>query len=92
MKKKRPDASQSDSENPEWTEKMFREATSFAEAVPALAEAWKRSRGRPKSAQPKVNTTLRLSQDIVAALKKSGVGYNVRVEKILREAMEHGRL
>jgi uncharacterized protein (DUF4415 family) len=92
MKKKKTDATKPDADNPQWTDKMFREAKPFNEAFPELASAWKRTRGRPKAAMPKVNTTFRLSQDIVQALKKSGLGYSVRVEHILREALEQGRL
>jgi uncharacterized protein (DUF4415 family) len=43
-------------------------------------------RGRPKSVAPKVRVGFRLSADVVASLKASGPGYNVRVEEVLRAA------
>ncbi len=92
MKKKRPNPHKTDTDNPGWTKQMFEESKPFKEAFPKLYDSWKRSRGRPKSAAPKINTTLRLGQDIVAALKASGRGYNTKVEKILRQALEDGRI
>jgi uncharacterized protein (DUF4415 family) len=43
-------------------------------------------RGRPKSASPKVRFGLRLAADVVASIRASGPGYNVRVEEALRAA------
>ena len=42
-------------------------------------------RGRPKSESPKVRVGFRLSADLVEKIWASGKGYNVRVEKVLRE-------
>ena len=42
-------------------------------------------RGRPKSEAPKVRVGFRLSADLVEKIRASGKGYNVRVEKVLRE-------
>jgi uncharacterized protein (DUF4415 family) len=43
-------------------------------------------RGRPKVVARKVHINFRLSADVAAAVKASGRGYNVRVEKALRAA------
>ena len=60
---------------------------------PDLAEfAAKRKRGRPKSLAPKKLQTFKLSAEIVDAIRESGAGYNVRVEKALREALQDGRI
>ena len=49
-------------------------------------------RGRPKVAQPKAMISFRLPQDVIAGIKKTGKGYGVRVEHLLRQALEDGRL
>ncbi len=65
---------------------LFRPA---AEVDPGIVEdmvEFRRKVGRPKSASPKVLVGFRLSADVVASIKASGPGYNVRIERILREA------
>ena len=63
------------------------------DVFPDLAEfSAKRKRGRPKSAAPKKLQTFKLSAEIVDAIRESGAGYNVRVEKALREALLDGRI
>jgi uncharacterized protein (DUF4415 family) len=42
-------------------------------------------RGRPPSEAPKVRVGFRLSADLVEKIRASGKGYNVRVERVLRE-------
>lgn len=64
----------------------------LADAFPELAAFAKRRRGRPKSAAPKRLHTFKLSGDIIDAIRASGGGYNVRVERVLREALEEGRI
>lgn len=44
-------------------------------------------RGRPIKDNPKISTTLRLSQDVLAALKATGKGWQTRVEKTLRQSL-----
>jgi uncharacterized protein (DUF4415 family) len=41
---------------------------------------------RPKAEAPKVHIGFRLAADVVASVKASGAGYNVRVEQALRAA------
>ncbi|MFN0194510.1 MAG: BrnA antitoxin family protein [Aestuariivirga sp.] len=41
-------------------------------------------RGRPKAAITKVSTTIRLDADVLKVLKKSGSGWQTRVNGILR--------
>jgi uncharacterized protein (DUF4415 family) len=47
--------------------------------------------GRPPVDEPKVQIGFRLAQDVVDRIRASGNGYNARVEKVLREAIEAGR-
>jgi uncharacterized protein (DUF4415 family) len=61
-----------------------------AEVFPELPEAMKRIRpvGRPRVAAPKEQISFRLPADLVADIKATGRGYNVRVEKALRKAFK----
>jgi len=42
-------------------------------------------RGRPPSGQPKVSTTIRLSQEVVDHFKADGRGWQTRIDCALRE-------
>ena len=77
-------------ENPEWTEEDFARARPFKEGFPEFYEAWKNKGGRPKVEQPKMHIGFRLSADVVNGVRASGPGYNARVERVLREALERG--
>ncbi|MCI5040948.1 BrnA antitoxin family protein [Cognatishimia sp. D5M38] len=43
--------------------------------------------GRPKSANPKVSTTLRLDPDLLSALRATGKGWQSRANELLRKGM-----
>ncbi len=78
-------------ENPEWSDEDFARAKPFKEGFPQHYESWKR-RGRPPVATPKVHIGFRLAADIVEAIRATGKGYNARVERVLRDALEKGRI
>ena len=62
------------------------EATDEALANPmTFAEAMKRSVGRPKSENPKQQVTVRLDADVIAKMRESGPGWQVRMNEILRK-------
>ncbi|MDR3424691.1 MAG: BrnA antitoxin family protein [Alphaproteobacteria bacterium] len=89
MKKRaKPDPYKTDDENPEWTAADFRRARPAREIVPHIVKAYEagtlRVRGRPKSSQ-KTAVSLRLDNDIVAALRASGEGWQTRVNDALRD-------
>jgi uncharacterized protein (DUF4415 family) len=44
------------------------------------------TRGRPKSANPKVAQTLRLDSDVLAYFKATGAGWQTRMNEALRKA------
>lgn len=44
-------------------------------------------RGRPKLVHPKVPMTMRVDADIMEALKRSGPGWQTRVNSLLRDAL-----
>ena len=57
-----------------------------SEVDPGMVEdmaQFRRKVGRPKAIAPKVLIGFRLSADVVASVKASGRGYNVRIERIL---------
>jgi len=54
-----------------------------------------RRRGRPAgsvAATRKMSTTIRLDADIMQTLKQTGAGWQTRINAILREAVEQGRI
>ena len=76
---------------PELTAEDFARGKPFEEVFPEQYRAW-RKRGRPPVAQPKVHVGFRLAADVVQGIKATGRGYNARVEKVLRTALEKGEL
>lgn len=90
-----------DADNPELTENDFAQAKPFREVFPEQYAAWVASGraaipakrvGRPPVEVPKVQIGFRLARDIVERIRASGAGYNARVEKVLREALDEGRI
>lgn len=69
------------------------------EDAPELTDAWfekahvykggvlvRRGKGRPPLENPKISQTLRLDADILAAFKKTGAGWQTRMNEALRKA------
>jgi uncharacterized protein (DUF4415 family) len=56
------------------------------------AHSEKRKAGRPRIANPKRIQSFKLSADLIADIKASGAGYNVRVEDALRHAIARGMI
>ena len=81
-----------DADLPEWTEANFDRAVSFGTAHPEAYAAWKGVRAKPSDAPKKVMMGFRLAADLAARIKASGKGYNARVEKLLRDAINDGTL
>ena len=73
-----------DDDNPEWTAAMFAKARP-AEAVlpPEVLAAFKRPRGRPAKAAPKVRVAVRLDPDVVAHFRATGPGWQTRINDAL---------
>jgi uncharacterized protein (DUF4415 family) len=57
---------------------------------PKARDAVRRLVGRPRVAAPKRVKSFKLSPDLIAAIMSSGKGYNTRVERALRKALEKG--
>ena|SRR5271167_362542 len=95
MAKKIPNnrASRPDEDNPEWTKEDFARARPAVEVLPefigekATQELMRRSRGRPRKADRKVNQTLRLDQEVLEAYRREGRGWQTRINEVLRQHM-----
>jgi uncharacterized protein (DUF4415 family) len=77
-----------DDDNPEWTEEDFARATKFPPGTKfADATAFMmRQRGRPKLEKPKEAIKLRLDADVLEAYRKTGDGWQTRINADLRKA------
>lgn len=89
-------ASRPDDDNPEWTAAAVRKARPALDVVseifgPRAAEELRRGPGRPVKANPKVNQTLRLDADVLEAWRRSGRGWQVRINQVLRDHMPNDR-
>ena len=73
-----------DNENPEWTDEMFSQATSFESSeMPESIKSIIR-RGRPKSDNPKTPISIRLSSEVVSFFKATGKGWQTRMDEVLQ--------
>jgi uncharacterized protein (DUF4415 family) len=75
-------------ENPEWTEQDFAKAKPASEVLPPEVIAQFRNKGgRPRSENPKEAVKLRIDADVLAKFRKSGPGWQTRINGILRAAV-----
>jgi uncharacterized protein (DUF4415 family) len=81
-----------DEDSPEMTAADFRRARLMREVMPEVVEAFKRGRGRPKSAAPKERVSLRLDAKVLSAYKLTGPGWQKRIaDTLAREAPKSKR-
>ena len=86
-------ASRPDDDNPEWTAADLARARPAAEVLPrfigqaATDALLRRGRGRPAKPDRKVNQTLRLDPDVVAAYRREGPGWQAHMNDVLRRHM-----
>jgi uncharacterized protein (DUF4415 family) len=84
--------SRPNADNPEWTREDMAKARPAAEVLPGLIgakatqELFRRG-GRPPKATRKVNQTIRLDPDVLAAYHQEGRGWQTRINFVLREHM-----
>ncbi len=74
------------SDNPAITDEQIAEGKSFAEAFPDLMESIKRSRGRPRVAEPKQAVTLRLDQTTLSKFQAAGKDWRAKMARVLEKA------
>lgn len=76
-----------DPDNPELTEEELAQMRPASEVLPpALYAALTRPRGRPKAAETKQEVKLRLDRKAVEAFKRSGPGWQTRMNDVLVRA------
>jgi len=77
-----------DDDNPEWTEADFARAKKYppGTTLKDIVEEIVRSRGRPKLDKPKEAIKLRLDADVLEAYRKTGDGWQTRINADLRKA------
>jgi len=77
-----------DDDNPEWTEADFARAKKYTPGTTLkdIVEEIVRSRGRPKLDKPKEAIKLRLDADVLEAYRKTGDGWQTRINADLRKA------
>jgi len=63
-----------------------------AEHAAHMADIRKRGRGRPPLESPKQCIAIRLDKDLLAGLRATGRGWQTRINAVLREALEAGRI
>lgn len=76
----------SDVNSPPLTDEMLARMRPAREVVPGIVAAAKR-RGRPPLEHPKQAVKLRLDADILSAFRKSGSGWQTRINDTLRAAV-----
>ena len=80
-----------DEEAPEATDEWFDKARPASDVLPELfaqdtaQELLKPKRGRPFSANPKEHVNIRLDADVVSAFKRTGSGWQTRLNNALRD-------
>lgn len=75
-----------DTENPQWEEGAVAKAMRFSDLPPAMQEALAPKRGRgPQKAPKKQPVSIRLSPDVLAALRAKGRGWQTIADEALRE-------
>lgn len=73
-----------DADNPEWTEDMFALARPPEDVLPSeVLAAFRRTRGRPVKAAPKIRVAVRLDPDVVEHFKAAGPGWQTRINDAL---------
>jgi uncharacterized protein (DUF4415 family) len=78
-------------EMPEWTDDQFdRAEIAVGDAVIRPANGTLTKPGRPKLAAPKKSIHLRLSPDVLAYFRKTGPGWQTRIDEALRKAAKLG--
>ena len=76
---------------PEWTDDQWdRAEISIGKVIVRPANGTLTKLGRPRSAAPKKSVHLRLSPDVLAYFRKTGPGWQTRIDETLRKAAKLG--
>jgi len=75
----------SDADNPEWTTEKFARSIKFKDLPASLQRTLSKPKRGPQKAPTKMLVSMRLSRDVVAALRATGDGWQVRADEALRQ-------
>jgi uncharacterized protein (DUF4415 family) len=93
MRKRKDDpAERPDQDNPEWTAAEIKKAHPALDVVGEVfgkhaSTELRRGRGRPPKEDRKINQTIRIDPDVLAAYRQQGPGWQTRINQVLREHM-----
>ncbi len=87
---------EADDDSRELTEEELSRLRPAAEVLPEVVAAYKadrlKRRGRPRKTNPKVQVSIRYSQEVIAHFKATGKGWQTRMDEALKQWIaEHGR-
>lgn len=88
---RKPDPELIDDDAPEATDEWFQKAQPASDVLPGLfgkdaaQELLKPKRGRPFAANPKEHVNIRLEADVLSAFKRTGSGWQTRLNDALRD-------
>lgn len=91
---RKPNPELIDQDSPEATEEWFAKARPAKDVLSGLLgesaaeEMLKPKRGRPPSAAPKEHVNIRLDADIVQSFRRTGDGWQTRLNNALREWLD----
>jgi len=74
-----------DKDNPEWTKEDFATAMKFKDLPADVQRVLSKPKRGPQKAPTKMLVSMRLSRDVVAALRATGDGWQTRADEALRQ-------
>lgn len=79
-----PKSKQRDPDNPEWTSEDTAKAIRFNELPESLQKTLSNRKRGPQKAPTKVLTSIRLSPDVLSAMRATGRGWQTLADETLR--------
>jgi uncharacterized protein (DUF4415 family) len=79
-------------DNPDWTAADFAASKPAEDLPPEILAQFKNRIGRPRLDNPKVPVKLRLDDDVVAALRATGPGWQTRINDMLKARIKRGKI
>ena len=79
-----------DPDNPEWTAEKFARSIKFKDLPPSLQRTLSKPKRGPQKAPTNMLVSMRLSRDVLQALRATGDGWQVRADEALREKFAKG--
>jgi uncharacterized protein (DUF4415 family) len=80
----------SDPDNPEWSAEKLARSIKFKDLPASLQQTLSTRKRGPQKAPTKMLVSMRLSRDVVAALRATGDGWQVRADEALRQKFAKG--